>query len=162
MFKPRWIALFALVVSLPACGPSHKSVYSAKGRVTDADGKPAVGALVVFTRINSDPNDREVVTATGKVDESGEFTLTTYDAGDGAPEGEYMVAVTWPEEKKTPSPGPGPDRLQGAFADPAITKLRRKVDKSGPNELEPIKLTAVSVAEKKTDKKKEEKRKEIE
>jgi hypothetical protein len=164
MLKLRWIALFALVVSLPACGPSHKSVYHVHGKVTDADGKPAAGALLVFTRISTE-GDKEPVTAAGKADDSGEYTLTTYENGDGAPEGEYVVTITWPGEKKTPGPGVGPDRLNGQFASERTSQIRRKVEKSGPNEMETIKVTEVVTTTKNgkdKDKDKKDKPREIE
>jgi hypothetical protein len=141
MRKRSWIVLFALVVTLPACGPSRKSVFPVKGKVTDADGKPAVGAQVIFHRVNSDPNDKETISAVGTTDQSGEYTLTTYNKDDGAPEGDYTVTVTWPAEKKTPGPGLGPDRLNGQYANVASSQIKRKVSKSGPNEMEPIKVS---------------------
>ncbi len=146
MSRRIWIVFFSFAVLLPACGPSRKSVYPVKGRVTDADGKPAVGAIVVFNRVSSDANDKEQVNSSGTTDSSGEYTLTTYEAGDGAPEGEYVVTVTWPGEKKTPGPGPAPDRLHDQYSNPKTSQIHRKVEKSGPNEMETIKLGPIAPA----------------
>jgi hypothetical protein len=144
MPKWRWIVLFA-VVTIPACGPSRKSVYPVKGRITDVDGKPIAGAVVYFIRVGADPNDKDSpVSSSGTSDASGEYTLTTYETGDGAPEGEYVVIVSWPGEKKVPGPGPGPDRLNGQYSNEKTSQIHRKVEKSGANEMETIKVSTTA------------------
>jgi hypothetical protein len=142
MSKRSWIVLFAFAVALPACGPSRRPVFPVKGKVTDADGKPLVGAVIFFSRVKINPDDTdEVGSASGTVDQNGEYNLTTYNTGDGAPEGEYVVTIIWPGEKKAPVPGPGPDRLNGAYADTAKSKIHFTVTSSGSNQVETIKVT---------------------
>jgi hypothetical protein len=142
MSKQSWIVLFAFAIAMPACGPSRKPVFPVKGKVTDADGKPIAGALVVFSRLKTNPEDtNEVASALGTTDQNGEYNLTTYESDDGAPEGEYVVTITWPGEKKSPTPGPGPDRLNGAYANPTTSKIQFTVTNSGSNQVETIKVT---------------------
>jgi hypothetical protein len=58
-----------------------------------ADGRAPAHALVTLQPVGVAGAD--AVRPTGEVDEQGRFTLTTYTAGDGAPAGEYRVAVDW-------------------------------------------------------------------
>lgn len=61
-------------------------VYKVAGKVT-MTGAPLSGAIVTFA-----PKDGQPV-AIGRTDSSGEYTLTTYDPGDGAATGAYSVTV---------------------------------------------------------------------
>src|SRR5262249_18859054 len=61
------------------------------------------------------------------VEPDGSFTLTTYVANDGAPVGDYAVAVTlrtppWDELGK-----PGPNQLPARYGQPQTSGLRAKV-----------------------------------
>ncbi|MBS0207208.1 MAG: hypothetical protein JSS49_30395 [Planctomycetes bacterium] len=51
-------------------------------------GGPVANAIVTFS-----PKERQPV-AIGKTDNDGKFTVTTYDPGDGAAEGDFVVLVT--------------------------------------------------------------------
>ena len=58
----------------------------------------------------------------------GSFELTTYAMHDGAPEGEYRVTVTWPDDSMPEDECEcvdvlQHDRLSGKYADPQTTSL---------------------------------------
>ena len=138
-----WFSIvLVLIIAIPAChrAKSHKPVYPVKGRVVDSHDKPAVGAMLVFHPVS--PSDNDVAKPVAQVDESGSFSLTTYVAGDGAPEGEYAVTIIWPEPKKTPFSPPGPDQLKGEYGNAASPRIRFTVEKKALNEVPPIKLVA--------------------
>lgn len=137
------IAILALVVMIPACA-KHKPVFQVKGRVLDSNGKPAAGATVVFHPTVADPKDKDIAKPTAQVDADGNFNLTTYKTGDGAPQGEYNVTVFWPAPKKNPFDAVGADQLKGAFADPKTSKIKFTVEKKDLNEVPPIKVPAPS------------------
>lgn len=65
----------------------RKPVYAVTGKVTMSGG-PVANALVTFS-----PKQKQPV-AIGRTDPNGQFKLTTYDGGDGAAEGEFVVLVT--------------------------------------------------------------------
>jgi hypothetical protein len=69
-----------------AGGQDRQKVYKVSGKITMAGGSVA-NALVSFS-----PKDKQPV-ATGRTGTDGRFTVTTYDAGDGAAAGEYVVLV---------------------------------------------------------------------
>src|SRR5260370_39427385 len=97
-------------LGLGGCGggdaPKHVGVFKVTGTVT-FQGKPLAQATVSFS-----PKEGQPV-AFGTTDDKGEFTLTTYTAGDGAAAGSYGVVVS-----KAVSPGATPDA--GHSADPAV------------------------------------------
>lgn len=68
-------------------GGDRKSVYPVKGKIT-MNGAPVAGATVTFSPQSEQP------VAYGRTNSSGEYALTTYDANDGAAEGEYVVLVS--------------------------------------------------------------------
>jgi len=66
----------------------QKPVFPAGGEVT-YKGSPVADASIVFR--SNDPS--APVSASGKSDSSGRFTLMTYQAGDGAVAGKHQVIV---------------------------------------------------------------------
>jgi hypothetical protein len=86
-----WLGLSACL-ALAACAGCARQVpvYPVEGHVLAA-GKPVARAQVAFHPINGPPDAARPV---GQTDEQGRFTLTTQVGGDGAPAGEYRVAVT--------------------------------------------------------------------
>lgn len=135
-------ALVALAVALAAlasaagCGSGgRKDVRPARGKVTDAAGKPVAGATVIFHPAGGGGDGHKPAGTTGA---DGVYVLTTYAHQDGAPAGEYAVTVELRDAPKKPGDDP-PDRLGGKFRDPKNTPFKRTVAK-GDTDLEPIQL----------------------
>jgi hypothetical protein len=93
-------------------------------------GRPPSHALVGFHPVgDAGPN---AVHPVGEVDEQGRFTLTSYRAGDGAPEGEYRVTVAWFLASGRPGDdGPPANYLPDRYARVDATPLRAVVGKGG-------------------------------
>jgi hypothetical protein len=106
-------------------------------------------AIVKFTRQDGQ------VGATGVTDKDGKFTLTTYQAGDGVPEGDYVISIMKVETPKrhegsgnvdspdyVPPPETPEDALPPAekhllpkkYGNPAQSGLTHTVKSGGPNE----------------------------
>ena len=84
--------LVILVATCPACGKTkvRKPTFPVKGQILLA-GKPVPNAYIQFHPVDEEgPN---VVRPSGRADSEGTFQLTTYQAGDGAPAGHYLVTV---------------------------------------------------------------------
>ncbi len=106
--------------------------------------QPAAGALIVFFPVK----DEGTLLPQGEVGPDGSFTLTCVSADgkprEGAPEGEYIVTITWPKELPKPKKTGGfpaekespPDRLEGRYSK-ARSQLRAHI-KAGSNKLEPF------------------------
>jgi len=130
------------LATISACGKSggRVKVYPAQGKVLVRD-RPAEGATVVFYRIG-DVKAPGIPAPNGTTDSQGVYNLSTYGAGDGAPEGEYKVCITWPEplppNVRESAEGPK-DRLGGRYSDPQKSKLTAKVEKGG-GEIPPFEI----------------------
>lgn len=146
----RLMTVAALTAAVASCGPKGPKLYPVSGQVL-YEGQPAEGAQVVFQPLNPPP-ESEGRTSGGTVGKDGTFTLRTYPFGEGAPEGEYTVAVQWfgipgqaakGKGKKTREGDDGTEATSAIperYTDPDTSGLKASV-KPGPNNLEPIRLT---------------------
>lgn len=105
------------------------------------NGEPAMGATVVLHPSDGEPFDSRGSRPKGTVQADGTFELMTYQNGDGAPVGNYDVAVLWLAEPESNHPW---DKLSGRLADPKQTKLHLAV-REGQSELEPIELNGLTI-----------------
>jgi hypothetical protein len=142
-FQPlEVIPLLALLVL--GCGPADDG----KVRRVHVDGTvlvkgaPAVGARVVFYPKDEALRGAGMPTPSGTVEENGAFSLTSYEPGDGAPVGDYIVTVVWreeiPEGKSLDTFHPK-DRLNGRYASPDKSTLNASVPEDGGT-LPPIEI----------------------
>lgn len=142
--------LFCLLSAvLAGCGssappPKGPAVYKAGGTVT-FKGQPVEGATVTF--LSTDGK----LGAYATTDAAGKFALTTHSAGDGAPAGDYMVAVTKMEAPKggqgsgSPETGdyrppaenqpPPKNLLPVKYASPSPMGLKATIKPEGPNDI---------------------------
>ena len=134
--------LSALAACVAGCGgTSRPAVYPVTGHVFFQKKTPAAGAFVVFQPATDALEKSMAARPFAKVESDGSFTLTTYEAGDGAPEGEYGVTVVWapPVASKGPRITDGdaalPDKLGGRYGNPKKPALKASV-KQGDNTFE--------------------------
>jgi hypothetical protein len=134
------LALVAIVF-VAGCGgsrPPRVATHPAKGSIS-YQGQPIAGAfLALHPKASAQPN---VPTSTAIVQNDGSFTVTTYESGDGLPEGDYIVTAQW--RKVVKSGGefvPGPDLLPARYSRPETSDVVIRVA-SGSNALPPIALT---------------------
>jgi hypothetical protein len=66
----------------------------------------------------------------------GAFTITTYEASDGLPEGTYTLTFKWLEPSLVPT-----DKFDGAFADPGSSQHKITVVKGQETDIGVIKLS---------------------
>jgi hypothetical protein len=108
------------------------------GRVV-VDGKPAAAATVTLHPVNPTTELRDV-RPTGQTDAEGNFKLTTFAQGDGAPAGEYRVTVAWyqPAAKRGSDGDDQPPRplLPANYTNPKDTPLRATVKPGDPLTIE--------------------------
>lgn len=85
----RWLPFFSLLgflALLAGCGQDRPECVPAAGQVF-IDGQPlSAGQIRVI------PTDARA--ATGKIDQEGRFTLTTFEQGDGCVPGTHAVEIT--------------------------------------------------------------------
>ena len=148
------LAVFSLAVLAVSCGGDdfHK-VYPVKGKVL-VDGKPAPDCMVHLNRTFDDTSDRKVAPY-AVTDEKGEFQISSYVTGDGAPEGEYVITIEWRERSGLLKNNfDGPDRLDGAYANKEQNKSKSgfviKVGRE-PLDLPAFQLTQSAAAKRKAE-----------
>jgi hypothetical protein len=129
------LAVAAFVAAGCSNKEAHKPVFPVRGRVL-FEGKPTPHALVVFHPLGAEDND--AVRPRSQVGPDGTFTLTTYEAGDGAPAGQYRVTVELWLSTGNGDEGPT-SRLPARYANPATSGLTATVN-AGPTELQPFQL----------------------
>jgi hypothetical protein len=131
------LVIGTLLAGCGRSGPPRVITHQAKGRVTYA-GQPAAGAFVVLHPKNQPESLAPTPTATVQPD--GTFALTTYDAGDGVPEGDYVVTVQWRKTVKSGSDYVlGPNLLPAKYGRPETSDIVVHVA-AGQSELPPIAL----------------------
>jgi hypothetical protein len=132
----------ALAASAPGCGgkPGHVACYPAQGRVLVGE-EPAAGVEILMLNAANPGNlDAPQPYATSGAD--GTFELSTFDPGDGAPAGDYVVTLRWPDGP--PGPGLPPDRLGDAFTNPGKTPYKATVA-AGAAKLDPFRIDPAAV-----------------
>jgi hypothetical protein len=81
------------------------------------------------------------VRPTGRTGENGSFALTTYEAYDGAPEGEYIITVDLRRRDPDAEGDVSHSVLPARYLKPDTSPLRAQIRKRN-NDLPPIELTA--------------------
>jgi hypothetical protein len=96
----RYCAILLMVACLSGCGDSGPVTKTVQGTITFKGGPPpATGKITLAPVEVTEPFPRRP--ARGDFDEKGNFTLTTFDSGDGIIPGRYSVNVTCWREKPT-------------------------------------------------------------
>ncbi|MCA8998568.1 MAG: carboxypeptidase regulatory-like domain-containing protein [Planctomycetaceae bacterium] len=89
--RRHFFAVLAVSLTIVGCSggsdPNRKPTHPVSGTVKMGDA-PVGQASVTFSPVQGQP------VATARTDAEGKFTLTTYEAGDGAAAGNYKVLVS--------------------------------------------------------------------
>lgn len=134
----RGLVVFALLLPLLAgCGSGRLATYPVKGKVLVND-QPAKEVHVAFHP--KDTGTHPPYVPSGTTDENGEFALSTFITGDGAPAGEYEVTLVWPVRFNPISTLWEGDKLKGKYKDKSKPAAVVTVEKR-PQELEPFKVS---------------------
>ena len=135
-----YLTLGLVVVASAGCssGDNQVAVRPVTGQVI-YDGKPAAGVQVFLVSTNAGRPKGAAINPHAVTGPDGKFEITTYEPGDGAPEGNYKAVLHWPvEDSEAEEP---PDRLFGWY-DLRHTTLSVKVTNQ-TSALDPFKLQAV-------------------
>lgn len=121
----------------PAVDPNRPATVAVSGKVT-RNGQPVEGATVTLLPKTSGGRG-----ASGRTDTSGAFALTTFDPGDGAIPGSYLVTVSKTEiegnseiqEDPNAPPPVHKDLLPTRYKDPSQSGLTAEIKEGDPNQL---------------------------
>jgi hypothetical protein len=112
-------------------------VFPVSGKVS-FQGKSPAGARVVLFPATKSGAGAVGVAPTGEVKSDGTFAVSSYDADDGAPEGEYVATIQWNKYDEKLG-GFGPNVIPKKYATAATSPVRVSV-KGGPATIPPIEI----------------------
>jgi hypothetical protein len=137
--RPGALLVLLWVAAASSCSHERRPALNPVRGTVMVQNKPAEKAVVVLRPVSNGPLKGPLPHA--EVGPDGSFRISTYKDADGAPEGEYIVTITWPESRKDPTTGDdiSEDRLQGRYADASTSQLRVTI-KPGENELTPFRI----------------------
>jgi hypothetical protein len=141
--RSSFIALGVILLTpVVGCGPAkfsgEKDARPVKG-IVKVDGQPANALQVTMHPLNPDPSNPTISTALCGAD--GAFEVSTYESGDGAPDGEYVLTFLWGSINPMTMAYGDPDKLNGRYTDPK--KSTQKVTIAGkPVDLGTIELSS--------------------
>jgi hypothetical protein len=144
MFKLKFLPIVAIVASLGSCSsddePFRKPTFPVVGKVT-VDGAAPTSAVQVQCHAASSVDSEHPTFSQTETKEDGSFEISTYESGDGVPEGEYVLTFVWQEFNLFNRSYSGPDKLNNRYADPKTSEIKVTVKSGEPTDLGEIKLT---------------------
>lgn len=138
------VLLGVLVLAAAGCGEpkmgNRKETAPVVGQVL-VDGAPPSSAVKVMCH-PVDGIDKENPSVswcmTGK---DGKFEISTYEAGDGVPPGDYKLTFLWGTMNVVSMSYGGPDKLGGRYDDPEESEFAFTVRAGEPVDLGQLQLT---------------------
>ena len=138
----QWSAVILTGLLAIGCGKGSDSpaTYAVHGTAT-YQNKPMQDARITLVPISGPAKEKNALPR-GTVDEQGNFTLSTYTAGDGAPAGNYKVVILWPKDASgvTISPNESNDRLGDRYSNVIKSTIEVTIEAKDDNTLPPIEL----------------------
>jgi hypothetical protein len=132
-------ATLLLAVTTAGCGkaePERVAVFPTTGKIT-FKGQPTIGATVL---LHPKAPQEKVPAPRASVAPDGTFKLSTFNTGDGAPEGEYVLTVKWYKPVKNGGDVvSGPNVIPAKYTQAESSTIVVRVA-AGENSLDPIKL----------------------
>lgn len=117
--------------------PNRKETFPVTGEVY-ADGVVAEGVTVELHPVGGIDKAQPTMTST-MTDAEGKFAASTYEQGDGAPEGEYIVTFKWGQLNRMSMSYDG-DKFKGKYSDPKKSEFRVSVVAGSPADMGRIEL----------------------
>lgn len=130
-----------LALALGSCSGKpefSKERFPVTGEVY-VDGQPAARLSVTLNDMKGfDPQAPAIPQAVTKQD--GTFAISTFEAGDGAPAGEYTATFVWGAPQGL-SIDTSVDKLNGKYSDPKTSEFKVTVTEGQPTDMGKIELT---------------------
>jgi hypothetical protein len=122
-FKKRMVCVAAVCLLSCSCGdkmPDRKPTFPVTGKV-QVDGQPAAQLSLTCHDVKGVAPLHPTVSS-AITDPDGKFAVSTYQSGDGVPEGEYVLTFVWGKFDLISKSYGGADRLKGRYRDPEAGK----------------------------------------
>lgn len=132
-------SLAVLVAGCSKAGPPRKETFKVAGKVT-VDGQPPGGPIQVGCHNVAGMDAAMPTVSQTETKDDGSFEISTYQAGDGVPAGEYKLTFVWQDFQLISRSYSGPDKLNKRYSDPQKTEIAVTV-KDQSVDLGEVKLT---------------------
>ena len=129
----------ATAVGCSPQGPPRIATYPVTGQVF-VDGQPAAELAVFFTSENG-LNKEFPTISTATTNAEGKFEVSTYESGDGIPEGTYKVTFMWGQVNLLTMAYGGPDKLNDRYNDPSGSPFKVTVKRGERADMGKLSLT---------------------
>jgi 5-hydroxyisourate hydrolase-like protein (transthyretin family) len=136
------LGVVCVCLSITSCSktdPNRKVTVPVSGEVY-VDGQPAARLQVQCHPLEGMDKEQPTITQAITGDD-GKFQLATYEAGDGAPLGEYKLTFAWQDFSVIAASFSGPDKLMGRYNDPKSSEVTLTVEEGAPIDLGRIELS---------------------
>lgn len=124
-------------------GIYRKETFPVVGQVT-VDGQPPDTPIKITCHDMNGMDQEHPSVSWCMTGEDGKFEISTYEQGDGVPEGEYALTFLWGQMNLVSMGYGGPDRLNGRYTEPEESEHTFAVvagETEGPIDLGTIELT---------------------
>ena len=133
MVQRSLLAFVCSLVVMTGCSDVRVPVFPVSGKVL-YKGKPAAGAQIVL--YSSKQSEVDDIAPSATVGTDGNFAITVYEPGDGAPDGDYVAIVQW---FKMDGETAGPNVIPKMYGSPKTSPIKLTVA-GGPVQIPPINI----------------------
>ncbi len=141
-FLLRCFVFLALVTS--SCGEKRdegrKTTFPVTGRLL-VDGKPPGSPVAVRCYPVEGIDKKQPTVSSAFTANDGAFQISTYESGDGIPEGKYILTFMWGKRNAFTMQYGGPDKLKGRYSNKKKSQIKVTVTAGEPVDLGTIELT---------------------
>lgn len=144
MLRLQLVGCIAVMLSLVSCSkekPFRKATFPVTGKIA-VDGVAPTEPIQVTCHSLQGLDKQHPTMSQCESTTDGSFKISTYQSGDGVPEGEYVLTFYWGQLNLFSREYGGPDKLNDRYRDPAKSEVKFTVKAGQPTELGEIKLTA--------------------
>lgn len=134
-----WLGVGLTLAGCGDKGPAVKPTFKVTGKIT-VDGAPPGSPIQVECHNVAGMDQKMPSVSQCESKDDGSFEIATYRAGDGVPEGDYVLTFTWQEFQLMSRSYGGPDKLNGRYTDKDKSQTKFSV-KNKSVALGEIKLT---------------------
>ncbi|MEZ6063595.1 MAG: hypothetical protein R3C19_24865 [Planctomycetaceae bacterium] len=121
--------------------PYRKETSGLTGQVfVDGVAVPATTPLKVECHNVAGFDQEHTTISSALTGEDGKFEISTYETGDGVPEGDYVLTFMWGKMDLFSRSYSGPDQLKGKYSDEKTSTFKVTVKRGEPSDMGRIDL----------------------
>lgn len=129
------LPFLTLILTEFGCSNGRVPVYPTEGKLL-INGQPAANVFVLFHPLDSKPDSLRPSATT---DNEGKYRLTSHEAYDGGPAGEYTVTLLYePVNSPLMRQKGKPPQIPANYTKPQSSPLRAKIEAQPKNEIAPL------------------------